>query len=422
MKKLLYLLFTFMVLPETAPASAQKALARIGPMMFQVITATSTQSEKSEYGTGFVINRDGQLMTNFHVVATHFWHPESEHLYVKIEGKNYEARIINVDIANDLAIIKIDKKFPTTVAIAATEPQKGEEIYSLGLPENLEWSVVGGTYNGLTREGVQELFYMSAPLNGGMSGGPTVNSRYELVAVNVSTKRDSNLISFGVPLLAVRDLIARPAPVEINPHRLVEAQLSDFQAKLTDEVLLLIKRQKKIMDATVPDFSRNFKCGAGSENTTKYNYERYQEFCSNYSAGVYLHPEENSGFFGANIGVVQNRTLNSLAWLRLKNKFTNEYENNGFLSFKVNRKKEFSFSAPKCTSKKINQGGVTMVLNLCHQKINEIPGLQDSRLTILRPVGKNKFIYARISMFGFREESILKILQELLVFPWGETT
>ena len=332
--KYFYLLFSISILSTSGlSAKARDTYNKISPLIFQVKTSSSRDLEKNSYGTGFVVDSKGLLLTNYHVVADALWKKKELKIYVLIDKKNIEAEIINVDFVNDLALIRVPNKFNKVIRLAARLPEKGDTVFSLGLPQDLEWTVISGLYNGISKRGPIDSFYMSTPLNSGMSGGPTVNENNELVAVNVSTLRRGALISFGVPLHVVKNFLAEKPSAEKKEDKdylsQLSQQLTNVQNSLTKEIALGLSKSKKMNAAKTPDFSKEFKCWSDSENSEKLKYTRDTETCSNES-GVPLADENTEGIFKSNFTYYQNRSLNPMQWQYLKSK-TFDRKHRGFI-------------------------------------------------------------------------------------------
>ena len=399
-------------------ADTNLAYSTIGPLIFQVKTAASENSEKSSYGSGFVVDQHGLLITNYHVVVDHIWNNDSSKIYVKIDGKNFEATVMKIDVINDLALIKVDHTFSQKIVLAKNEPANGDQIFTLGLPEDLEWTVVAGVYNGLTKSGPRDLFYMSTALNHGMCGGPTVNSKYELVAVNASVKKDGALISFGVPLQAVKDIIASPDVFEGNRLQVIEKQLTDFQEKMTTQILTGITKAKKLKGVIVPDFTEWFKCWGSTENAAKSSVEKQTEYCGNDLGSIMVSDDVEEGFFNAFFGSVTNKSLNPFAWQENKSKDVLATSRKYLLADFFNSKADLTFSKPKCKNQNVKNGSSFITTDLCFQKLNEFNDILDSKITLFKPLGSNKYLFARFGLYGFSRKNILKITSALTGFDY----
>jgi S1-C subfamily serine protease len=103
---------------------------------------------------------------------------------------------------------------------------------------------VNGVFNGLAEKGFVDRMLLSMPLNSGMSGGPILDERGDVVGTNVSTMRGSDSLSFGVPVSKVRDLLTR-LPVEITKKTLLDKthrQLREFEKTTTAKLLDAFER------------------------------------------------------------------------------------------------------------------------------------------------------------------------------------
>jgi hypothetical protein len=86
---------------------------------------------------------------------------------------------------------------------------KGERIYSMGNPLDLGFTIIEGTFNGLTDHSYTDRIHFSGALNQGMSGGPAVTADGNVIGVNVATRRGGQLVSFLVPARYAAALLAQ---------------------------------------------------------------------------------------------------------------------------------------------------------------------------------------------------------------------
>lgn len=182
---------------------------KVKPYVYQVKTSQSAESSKASYGTGFVVDGDeGLLLTNYHVVATYIQDEDDRYkIFVTDKDEVQEAEVLDFSVTYDLALIKVKKKYKGQLKLREKIPGRGETIYSMGLPKDLNISLVEGNYNGVIKSGIYERILMSTPVNSGMSGGPTVDKWGRVIGVNVSILLNSQNISFSVPIERGRKLI-----------------------------------------------------------------------------------------------------------------------------------------------------------------------------------------------------------------------
>ncbi len=171
----------------------------------------SFRSEGS--GTGFIVDKNGYIITNHHVVE------KADRVKVKLSGEDveYRARVIGYDSETDVAVIKIDTKRPLTpVQIGNSDSvQVGDWVIAIGSPFGLQATVTAGivsaerTPRDLPGAGAfQNFLQTDAAINPGNSGGPLLNIRGEVIGVNtmIATRSGSyEGIGFALPSnMAVR--------------------------------------------------------------------------------------------------------------------------------------------------------------------------------------------------------------------------
>jgi serine protease Do len=191
----------------------------------QFFGGRSGQRSAAGLGSGFIVRADGAILTNAHVVAG------ATRISVAMkDGTTYPARLIGIDEANDLAVLKIDaKNLPVAPLGSSTNLLIGEWVIAIGNPygfvlANSEPSVTVGVVSGTGRNlaaqsegaGVYvDMIQTDASINPGNSGGPLVNAAGEVIGVNSSIFSPSGGsvgIGFAIPVNRARrvaeDLLA----------------------------------------------------------------------------------------------------------------------------------------------------------------------------------------------------------------------
>lgn len=137
-------------------------------------------------GSGFIVDRDGYILTNYHVVEN------AVRIVVTLQsGEEYQARLMGADEETDLAVLKIDAKreLPTVSFGDSERVQIGEWVLAIGSPFGLDQSVTAGIVSQVKRETpfaspFQRFIQTDAAINRGNSGGPLVNMDGEVIGVN----------------------------------------------------------------------------------------------------------------------------------------------------------------------------------------------------------------------------------------------
>jgi serine protease Do len=169
-------------------------------------------------GSGFIVDAKGYIVTNNHVVD------KADRIYVKLatdpdgNGPGHPAKVVGVDKATDLAVIKIDADRPLpTVKLGNSESaQVGDWVVAIGSPFSLNQTVTAGivsaknrTIEGGPRGQFQHFIQTDAAINPGNSGGPLVNMAGEVVGVNTAIFTQSagyQGIGFAMPANTVVDV------------------------------------------------------------------------------------------------------------------------------------------------------------------------------------------------------------------------
>lgn len=169
-----------------------------------------TSAPSSAQATAVVIDADGYLVTNHHVVAN------TGPLSVTLaDGSSYEAETVGTDPASDLAVLKVDADGLPAAELADETPAVGEPVVAIGSPFGLEGSVTSGIVSALDRSLPESnsvlvgLIQTDAAINPGNSGGPLVNDAGEVVGINTAIVSQSGTYSgvgFAVPAPVVSDV------------------------------------------------------------------------------------------------------------------------------------------------------------------------------------------------------------------------
>ena len=277
-------------LPETPPATAggvkatsmaASVFAEVSPAVV-VITTTLTGSERrNSHGSGFIVNERGWAVTNFHVVSSALFEPERYRLsHRRADGSLGDARVLAIDVINDLAIVEIASFGeglaagwkPVPIPGGERPPVLGESIFAIGNPLDLGVTVSQGTYSGTIAGTFDSRIHLTGALNPGMSGGPAVDEAGRLVGVNVARSLNGELVSFLVPAHLARQLIdaaGRHAGLDHATLReLISGQLRERQSEITQLAFDQPWQREQLGPYSVPIFLGDHSdCGASSNDS-----------------------------------------------------------------------------------------------------------------------------------------------------------
>jgi S1-C subfamily serine protease len=211
-----------------APSSAAERVYELArPKLLQIRTLVSQAGRQSSLGSGFLVADGGLAVTNYHVVSQYALDPRTYRMeYTAADGSKGELQLLALDIANDLAVVRLDSKGKPAFefdprAMDGTLP-KGERLYSMGNPLDLGFTIVEGTHNGLVEKSYDERIHFSGAINPGMSGGPVTSSEGRIVGINVAKSVGGEQVGFLVPAhfaAALLERARRGPPLAVDKAR-----------------------------------------------------------------------------------------------------------------------------------------------------------------------------------------------------------
>jgi S1-C subfamily serine protease len=195
-------------------------------------------------GSGFVIDKQGRVLTNFHVIQG------ADAVRVTLfDGSAHPARIVGSDASNDVAVLQIRAAADKLSPIAFGDSSRvlvGQKILALGNPFGLERTLTTGIVSSLDRSlkakngrMIKGIIQTDAAINPGNSGGPLLNSRGQVIGMNtaiISQVGQSAGISFAVPINSITRIL-RPL---IEDGRVIRADLGITRVYATGEGLLVM--------------------------------------------------------------------------------------------------------------------------------------------------------------------------------------
>ncbi len=226
-------------LPRSAPSAAASgteaalpvvpsSLASFAPIAKHadpsVVTITTAEEEPSLFpghvrlkreglGTGFIVDKDGTILTNNHVIAG------ANTVVVKLSNdKLYPARVVGKDPPTDIAVVKIEEHGLVPLSLGDSDAlDVGDWVVAIGNPFGLSHTVSAGIISAKGRTakdvplgdpaGYYNFLQTDASINPGNSGGPLLNLKGEVVGVNTAIRGNAQGIGFAIPINMVKQLL-----------------------------------------------------------------------------------------------------------------------------------------------------------------------------------------------------------------------
>jgi hypothetical protein len=272
-----------MVVSVSHAQDASTLFKAIYDRIYQIQTIELNSGSRSALGSGFQVDAHGLLVTNFHVIASYALAPEKYRIeYINHAGKTGALELHDLDVVNDLALVKHKDGYSRFLELSDTAVEQGEEVFSMGNPHDLGMTVVPGTFNSFTAHSYYDRILFSGSINPGMSGGPALNAQGQVIGVNVATA--GNQISFFVPLAKLRDLLERYAGAALSAEQLRERVQSQLAANQREYIRVLLQADwpaAKLGEATVIGEMAPFTRCWGASSATQETRLRYNVANSN---------------------------------------------------------------------------------------------------------------------------------------------
>jgi putative serine protease PepD len=214
------------------------------------ITVSSPQQtpmgnqESQAQGSGFVIDSDGHIVTNEHVVdnadsvSVRFWN-----------GNTYKASVVGSDQSTDLAVIKVDAPQSVLHPLALGDSSKvrvGDAVVAIGSPFGLEETLTGGIVSAVHRQmqapnnfTINDSIQTDAAINHGNSGGPLLDSSAQVIGVNaqIAGQTGANVgIGFAIPsdtVKSIADTLISSGKVE---HAYLGVSVQEIPSTVADQL------------------------------------------------------------------------------------------------------------------------------------------------------------------------------------------
>lgn len=234
--------------------------------------------ETEGIGSGFIINEDGYILTNYHVIEG-----AKEVSVTLSDGNTATASVVNYDQDQDVAMIKIneDIKVPGVVELGDSNAlQTGEGVLAIGTPlsTDLAFTLTNGIVSALNRNVTTDsgvavnLIQTNAAINPGNSGGPLINTKGEVVGINtMKMSGEVEGLGFAIPINDIKDKIDALSKPILN--------LGISVRTVTEELAKQLNMEQGLYVVEVTEFSPAEKAGLKAQDLiTKIDGKRVKTF------------------------------------------------------------------------------------------------------------------------------------------------
>lgn len=383
--------------------------------LYQIRLIEKSSNSKAGLGSGFQISDDGLIATNYHVVAEAVSDPDKYQLeYLSVDGTKGTLELLDIDVVNDLAILRQDKPGTEFIQLATDTPKKGETIVSLGNPLDLGMTLIPGTYNGIAGGSFYDRIHFAGSINPGMSGGPAINIRGQVVGINVATA--GNQVSFLVPVDKLAALLKhfRQRGNSFDLQELTHQQLLDNQQRIIDSILKAEWQKRPLGEANVVgEIVPAIQCWGNTQESDDNPVKRIDKGCTGQEV-IFLSEDFNTG-----------RVEYEFFWLEAKDllpsRFYAEYEQQMSSFYPGNTAGEEDVTKFRCrqafTAQERNGGDepeskpernekpIIARTSYCVRRYKDFPDIYDIFFLSLSVDHKNRALVSHFTLSGFTQES-----------------
>lgn len=391
---------------------AQRIYEKNAQSVFQVMVIDNSTGKKSSIGSGFLFSREGHIATNFHVVSQIVESPERYRLEYLKDEKSSEpmaATIETFDVVHDLAILRTEARGDSFIPLGDADLSKGTKIFSMGNPHDLGMTIIDGTYNGLKEQSLYKKILFSGSLNPGMSGGPALNHKNEVIGINVSTA--GNDVSFLVPVEFLKALYGQlqekgPWPVAFWDDK-IEQQLVENQEQYIQEILGKDWDTLNVGKVNVPgEVSGAFRCWGGSKDEKKDLFKISWAQCSSEDV-IYISSDLYTGQIGLQYEWIQSKGLDPF-------RFYNLYESHFTAAETFSNAGKQDATNFQCHTDFVSINNADWKVAFCARNYKKYPLLYDVNATMAAVEENDAGLVIRLIALGVERDTAMKFIRKFL--------
>ncbi|MES2296108.1 MAG: serine protease [Pseudomonadota bacterium] len=393
-------------------SSAQKLYSAAKADLLQIRMLLKNGRSQSSVGSGFMIGTSRLVLTNYHVVSQLALDPDvyvGE--FVATDGARGPVELLAVDVLHDLAVVRINRSGSGffTIPEHLAKLTQGQYLYSLGNPLDLGFAISEGAYNGIITRSFYDQLMFTGPINAGMSGGPSVTVDGAVAGVNVSKRRDGELVSFLVPVRYAQDLLAKvaaqaPPPKDFNP--LIAQQLLTHQSGMVDRLLATPLSIKTIGPYLVPvRDSDQVRCWGRSNVKSESTFTADTMNCAMESA-IFVSDSQQTGHVAMTHQYVRSSSLDALRFAALAS--------TQFKADNLGRSKNSRLTAAACTEQFVKTSTLPLRAVMCVRAYRKFAGLYNFTLLTASTDDAHASLQSRLDVAGVSFENGMRASRAFL--------
>lgn len=396
----------------TPSGAAQQLYSAARADLLQIRMLLRNGRSQSSVGSGFLVGTGNLVLTNYHVVSQMALDPEvylGE--YVDTDGNSGPIELLAVDVLHDLAVVRVNRQGTGFFEVPEHPVAlvQGQYLYSLGNPLDLGFAISEGSYNGVVRRSFYEQLIFTGPINSGMSGGPSVTASGMVVGINVSKRRDGELVSFLVPVAYAQDLLRKVAsqphpPRNFNP--LIGQQLLAHQREMIDRLLAEPLSIKSMGPYRVPvRESQQLRCWGRSNFRAEAAYTLDSVSCA-MEAAIYVSDTQQTGHVSMTHQYLRSSSMHPLQFAMLAS--------GRFRVDRIGSSRDTRLTRPSCTESFVHTATLPLRAVTCVRAYRKFAGLYNFTLLTASTDDAQASLQSRLDLAGVSYENGMRATRSFL--------
>ncbi len=217
-----------------------QAAERVGPAVVKIETTAARQGQPGQgQGSGVLFRRDGQILTNAHVIQG-----AGKITVTLADGRHFEGAVMGADRARDLAAIRIGARDLPVAELSERPLKVGQLVIAVGNPYGLGWTVTSGVVSALGRTlpgpatiKLDNLIQTDAPINPGSSGGPLVDSNGRVVGITTAMVQFAQGLGFAIPTATALSVLGKFIRPRATKTSTPELGLGGIRTRIDDWII-----------------------------------------------------------------------------------------------------------------------------------------------------------------------------------------
>jgi S1-C subfamily serine protease len=396
----------------TPSSAAQDLYSAAKSDLLQIRMLLKNGRSQSTVGSGFLVGTSNLVLTNYHVVSQMALDPGvyiGE--YVDTDGKTGPVELLAVDVLHDLAVVRVNRE-GTGFFQVPDHPLKltqGQPLYSLGNPLDLGFAISEGAYNGVITRSFYDQLIFTGPINSGMSGGPSVTQSGRVAGVNVSKRRDGELVSFLVPVMYARELLRKVAaqprpPKDFNP--LIAQQLLAHQREMVDRLLAEPLSIKAMGPYLVPvRESQQLRCWGRSNFRLEAEFTGDSVSCA-MEAAIYVSDTQQTGHVSMSHTYLRSSSMHPLQFAVLASSL--------FRVDRIGSSRDIRLTRPSCVEQFVHTASLPVRAVTCVRAYRKFAGLYNFTLLAASADSGQASLQSRLDLAGVSYENGMRASRAFL--------